>query len=123
MRFPIAEGSVTIERLDTELKSTFPQYQIKLKGKAQLQVQETKKAGASVVLRKRTIFVVGNFPTGWGRFLFVFCVLVLGFIITYGVYAFVFRRKMKQVEKNIARFVKARYVEGKSLEEAQSAKG
>ena len=112
MKFNITPGSVDYGSIQTKLEAEFPDYTFKMRGKQFLVARKSSSIGATIVIRKKRIQVVGNFPTMGGTMIFVLCILLLGVIIPLIIYLATFQSKMKKLEKEIGGFLEREYGPG-----------
>jgi len=105
MKIDIQPGAITFEDLQAKLEQKFPNYEFKVRSKNFLVAAKSKSIGTNILLRKKKIQVVGNFPTMGGQMLFVLCILLLGFLIPLIVYFAAFHGKMKSLEKEVGAYI------------------
>ena len=112
MRFNITPGSVDYPEIKAKLEEAFPDYEFFMRGKQYLVCKKSGAIGANIVIRKKRMMVVGNFPSMGAQMLFILCVLLLGFLIPLIVYLVSFQRRMKQLEKEVGAFLEKQYGPG-----------
>ena len=109
MKIDIAPESVNFDEMKSKLELKFPDYKFKVRNKNFLVAAKNSTTGTNILLRKRKILVVGNFPTMAGQMLFTLSVLLLGVIIPLIIYFAAFHGKMKKLEKEIGAYVQEEY--------------
>ena len=109
MKFNITPNSVSYPELQEKLQNKFPEYKFKMRGKQFLIGSKSGTIGANILIRKNKIQVAGNFPTMGGTMIFVFSLLLLGFLIPLIVYFSAFHSKMKAFEKEIGSYLQEEY--------------
>ena len=105
MKIEITENSISFEELKAKIESKFPDYKTNVRSKNFLVVSKSNTVGTNVVLKKKKIFVVGNFPTMIGQIIFVLSLFLLGILIPLIVYFVAFHSKLKGIEKEVAAYV------------------
>lgn len=112
MKIKIAENSVQPEDLKAKLVEHFSgKYEITNRGPKMLVVAQTKIIGTTILIRKNSLIVNGNFSTMGAQMIFVVVLLLLGILIPFIIYFAVFHRKMKDLEKEVAAYIQDQYVE------------
>ena len=109
MKIKVEENSVNLDELLQKLQEKFPEYEFSTRNKKMLVAKKTKTIGANIVLRKKNVIVVGNFPTVGGSIIYSLSVVLLGFLIPVLVYFIAFNPKMKAVEKAIGAYIQSEY--------------
>tara|TARA_R110002074_G_scaffold209113_5_gene378053 strand:- start:2071 stop:2421 length:351 start_codon:yes stop_codon:yes gene_type:complete len=110
MKIKIKENILTRDELMKTLSEALKdKYNLSYRGKYMIVVAETKIIGCTVMIRKKSILVNGNFSTMKAQIIFTLLVVLLGFIIPILVYFFVFHKKMKVVEKEVTEVLKDNY--------------
>ncbi|MEA1873590.1 MAG: hypothetical protein U9N51_04045 [Bacteroidota bacterium] len=105
MKIKIRPNTVSQEEIHDKLSMNFPDYDVVKKSKRVLIVRRNKIAGCDVILRKKSIYVLRNFPSRGSKILFILSMFLLGIIIPLLVYYIAFHRKQKRVEKEVGRFL------------------
>ncbi len=108
MKILINEGSVTLATIEEKLAAQFD-YPISKRGKKMLVLKKSSSVGVQVVLRKKQLFVVGNFPTASAQVLFAVCIVLLGVIIPLLIYFFAYHKKMKAMENEVGDCLKSAF--------------
>ena len=109
MKISIQPGSVNLEEVKSKLEAKFSAYGFNFRNKNFLVASKSPTVGTNILLRKKKLIVVGNFPTMIGQILFALFVVLLGFIIPLIIYFIVFHSKMKSLENEIGDFLKSEY--------------
>ncbi|MBT5401867.1 MAG: hypothetical protein HOL28_00320 [Crocinitomicaceae bacterium] len=109
MKIAIAESSIDANELKTKIEAKFPDYKLSFRNKSLINVAKTSSIGCTVLVRKKSLIINGNFPSAGGAMLFMLCLLLLGILIPLIIYLSVFHKKMKAVEKEVVAFVKEEY--------------
>jgi len=109
MKIKIQPDSVNWEEVKVKLQGRFPEYKVTQRTKGFLIVAKSGSIGTNVLVKKKFINVVGNFPTMGGTLLFVLSVLLLGFLIPLIVYFAAFHSKMKKLETEVGEYLKQEY--------------
>lgn len=110
MKIKIKENVLTRDELMKTLSEALSdKYSLSYRGKYMIVIAKTKIIGCTVMIRKKSILVNGNFSTMKAQIIFTLLVVLLGFIIPILVYFLVFHKKMKVVEKEVAKVLKDNY--------------
>ncbi len=109
MKILIPENSVKIEDLKNKLVGEFPNYKFKDFRKNMIIASKSSAIGANIILKKDRIMIVGNFPTFGGRFLFILCIVLLGFVVPIIIYLSVFLSKFSKLEKELGAVVQKEF--------------
>jgi hypothetical protein len=110
MKIKTQENAIDIDDLQLQLVNHFSgKYEVTSRGKGMLAVAKSKTIGATVLVRKKSLIVNGNFPTMKGQMIFTVLMIALGIVIPLIVYFLVFHKKMKVVEKEVGAFIKQQY--------------
>lgn len=107
MKINITPNSVSTEELKAKVASQFPNYEIINKNKNFFVVKKSKTEGCNVVVRKKSIAVVGNFPTMGGQMLFALSIFALGVLIPLVIYLAAFQGKLKKLENEVGAYIKS----------------
>ncbi len=110
MEFDLSpDHEFTYEDVKTKLKAKFPNLEYNLHGKHYLVCKKSGSIGTIVVIKKERMMISGNFPSKGGQMFFLFCVILLGFVIPIIIYLVAFRPKMKALEKEVGAYLKEEY--------------
>jgi len=111
MKISIKPDSVKWEDVREKLTARFPEYKVTTRSKAFLIVAKSGSIGTNVLIRKKNIMVVGNFPTLGGTMLFVLAVVLLGALVPIIVYMAAFQPRMRTLENEVAAYLKEAYAD------------
>jgi hypothetical protein len=105
VKIKIKPNTVNIEEVQDKLNMHFPDYNVVKKNKRALVVKKNKIAGCDVILRKKSIYVLRNFPSLGSKFLFGLSIFLLGVIIPIVVYYIAFHRQQKHMEETVGNYL------------------
>lgn len=105
MKIDFQPNSISYDELKGKLEAKFPEYKFTMRGKNLLIGSKSNTVGANIAIRKKKIFVAGNFPTLGGSILFAVSIVLLGVLIPLIVYFAAFHSKMKAFEKEIGEYI------------------
>jgi hypothetical protein len=112
MKINVQENAIDIEDLKATLQENFSgKYEIKNRGPKMLVVAKSNIVGATILPRKKSLIVNGNFSTMGAQMIFVLVLLLTGFLIPLIIYFAVFHKDMKAVEKEVAELIQEKYIE------------
>lgn len=112
MKINIKENGINIADLRAELQEAFSgKYEIKNRGPKMLVVAKSNIIGVTILPRKKSLIVNGNFSTMGAQMIFVLVLLLLGFLIPLIIYFAVFHKEMKAIEREVCDFIKEKYIE------------
>lgn len=112
MKIPIKENSITLEQIKQALDTKFGNaYQINYKNKYVIAVAKSNLIGALVIVTKNKIIVNGGFPKSITQMIFTALIIVFALLIPLVIYYFVFHKKMKEIENEVASFLKELYTD------------
>ena len=109
MKFKIEQNSIDFEEMKSKLESKFPEYTFKKRTNNFLVASKTGTIGTNILIRKKKLIVVGNFPTQAGVMIYTLSLLLLGILVPLIIYYSVFHSKMKALENEIADFFREEY--------------
>ena len=110
MKLNIQENAINLEELKKNLTNHYrDRYTVKMKGKYIIAVAKTKIVGANVIPLKDKIVITGGFPSLSVQLIFTLLFIALGVIIPMILYWFLLHKKMKEVEQEVAGFIKKEY--------------
>jgi len=110
MKIYIQENTINLEELKKKLTTQFSnKYTVKMKGKYVVAVAKTKIIGANVIPLKDKIVITGGFPSLPIQLIFTLLFIVLGVVIPLILYWFLLYKKMKDIEQEVANFIKKEY--------------
>lgn len=109
MKINIAENSIDANDLKAKLEAKFPDYKLSFRSKNLINIAKSSSVGCTVLVRKKSLIINGNFPSMGASMVFMLCVVLLGFIIPLIIYFAAFHTKMKVVEKEVVAYVKQEY--------------
>ncbi len=110
MKINIQENAISVEELKKTLTNQFSnKYSVKMKGKYVVAVAKTKIIGANVMPLKDKIVIAGGFPSLAIQIIFTLSFIALGILIPVILYWFLLHKKMKEVEQEVADFIKKEY--------------
>ncbi len=110
MKLNIQENSINLEELKKTLTNHFSdKYTVKMKGKYVIAVAKTKIIGANIMPTKDKIIIAGGFPSLAIQIIFTLSFIALGILIPVILYWFLLHKKMKEIETEVANFIKKEY--------------
>lgn len=98
--------SVSSDEVAAEVKESFPDHEVRTSGEFYCFVTRSPRLGATIHITYDSISVKGGFPTLRDQLILAVLVVGLGIIPPLLVYYFVFYRKMKSFEKEMAVLVR-----------------
>jgi len=105
VKIKIIPNTVSQDEIYNKLSVHFSDYDVIKRNKRVLVVKKNSIAGCDIIFRKKSIYILGNFPTWSSKFLFGLSVFILGVIIPIIVFYIAFHGKQKQVEKTIGNYL------------------
>ncbi len=108
MKFKIEPNSLNYEDIQAKLEAKFPELEF-FKRQNYLVAKKTNSVGANIVLRKKKLFVIGDFASMGLKIGFVLALLLLGIIIPLIIYFIAFHGKFKALEKEIGNYLAEEY--------------
>lgn len=111
MKISVQNRNIDVEDLKKKLEERFSdQYKISNRGPKMLVVAKDNVIGTTILVRKKSLIINGNFSTMGAQMVFVLVLLLLGILIPLVIYFAVFHTKMKAVEKEVVSFVQDEYL-------------
>ena len=80
MKIKTQPDSVNWEEVKVKLQGRFPEYKVSTRTKGFIIVAKSGTIGTNVLVRKKFVNVVGNFPTMGATLVFTLCIVLLGFL-------------------------------------------
>jgi hypothetical protein len=105
VKIKISPDTISQEEVHDKLSMHFPDYKIVKRNKRVLIVKKNKIAGCDVILRKKSIHVLRNFPSRGSQFLFGLSIFILGVIIPIIVFYIAFHGQQKHMEKEVGNYL------------------
>ncbi len=107
MRIKIQENSIDPNELKAALEEKFAgEYTVTFRSPKLIVVAKNKTVGATILVRKKSLIVNGNFATMGMQMLFVMGILLLGVLIPIIIYLVTVQRKFKAMEKEVGAYIK-----------------
>jgi len=109
MRIKIEPNSIQFEEIKNTLVGQFPQYEFTERKGNFIVAKKGTFVGCNIVLRRKRLIAVGNFPEMGQQMAFNLAVVFLGVILPMIIYFAVFHKKFKEFENEIGEFLKSKY--------------
>lgn len=109
MKIKIDPNSVSFDELKTTLVREFPDLEFTERRRNFLLAKKKAIFGCNILLKRRKIVVVGNFPETSQQVMFNLAVVFLGVVLPLAVYYAFFYKKYKTFEEEIGNFLKSKY--------------
>ena len=112
MKINIQENAIDPNELKDALTKHFEgKYKVSNRSPKLLVVAQDNTIGTTILVRKNSLIVNGNFSTMGMQILFTLVLLLLGILIPLILYFALLHKKMKAVEKEVSTFITENYTE------------
>jgi len=112
MKIAIKENSISPDALKEGLTKHFEgKYKVSNRSPKLLVVAQDKTIGTTILVRKGSLIVNGNFATMGSQMVFTLVLILLGILIPIIIYFAVYHKKMKAIEKEVSAFISENYSE------------
>ena len=112
MKIAIKENAIEPNELKEALAKHFEgKFNVSSRNAKMVVVAQDKTIGTTILVRKNSLIVNGNFATVGSQMVFTLVFILLGILIPIVIYFAVYHKKMKAVEKEVSDFITDNYSE------------